>query len=749
MTKALRDGQSRDIRGRRFDQQSLSADLQGAIAGQPLLPKIVLILGLLSCCGLASVVVSVLGTTLGLEIFSLGRLGNTFQESLATTVVVLAWLVTAVYQNWHRGLLVVFVGIGMAIALQYSLATLAFITLADGYFYIATTITILVCWATYALTFCLVRWAIAATDILFLRPRWLKLLILGVAVLGAIAGSVIGSSPDPYQEGTVPAATPAEALIAQTVGILLTVMGVTGAWVANYRRNVPWRYPDGFRDGALVLGAWAGTSFQNLDLSKVNFAGAMLANTDLRGRSLYRTCFRNVQRLERARTDNRYLDLNNPKVQALLTYGSSDDKDFSGLNLQGINLRQTDNLPAADLQDIDFTGANLSGADLRGANLSGAALIQTQLVNADLSGAQLTDACIQDWHITANTCFKGVNCQRIFLRRSPKGHFLDPQPERGEFQPGEFEAWIAEIQRTISLSFQSRLNPQAFAFALTQTALNYQSPDLLSVQKIDAQEDGGMIAQIDMAADGASNIDKAEVHQELTTQYYAAVQQLEAGYQLTLQAKDAEIQNVRQMFESQQQLIEKLAGRLGDRSGQVVVQGEGNQIYMIEHAGGIMVNNQNINAGGNVDMSSGTRINVGGDISGSVDMSSGAKVSVCGDVVGSSINLGTLSGQVTTTIQQLRDVSVQGADELADILTTIQDAIIQDVALSENQKKEAIEAVETIAEEGKKPPEERVTKLCSMAMNALKGVATAVTDASNLASVLQTSLPALVTLIGL
>lgn len=749
MTSLPQPKPTQDIRGQRFDQNSLPANLQGVIAGQKTLHKGLLVAALGLGCGLASGLIAVLSTTLGLELFGLGRFAGTFYESFLNTVVLLLWLTIATYNRWDRALWVGLVALGGGIALQGLLGKLGTIPLVDGYFFIATAITVLTCWTIFALTFGLVRWALAAVDILCLQAARVKWLGLVLVALGAIVGSAIGSSPNPYREGNIPVATAAETVIARLFGITFTLAVVLLAWVANRRRHSPWHYPDGIRDWALAWGAVGGTSFHNLDLNQVNFAGASLANTDLRGKSLYRTCFRQAQRLERARTDSRYLDLDNPKVQHLLTQGTSPDKDFRGLNLQGINLRAAEDCPPADLQEMDFAGANLMGADLRGANLTGSNLAQANLVNADLSGATLTDVCIEDWHINPSTRFQGVTCQRVFLRRSAKGHFLDPQPERGEFQPGEFEAWVAAIQRSVSLSFQEAVNPQALAFALTQTAINYHSPDLFSVQKIDPQGQGAT-AQIDIASENLLQLDKDEVQQALNTQYQSAVQRLEAGYELTLQAKDSEIQHIRQLFSQQQTMIERLTGQLAERSSPVMIQGEGNQIYMIQNAGGMTVTNQetNINAGGNVDMSSGTRISVGGDLSGTVDMSTGGRVSIGGDVVGSSI-LSTLSGQVTTSIQQLRGVEVSGSDELADILSTLQQAIDADSALSESQKKEALEAVETIAEEGKKPPEQRTAKLCSMAMNALKGVAATVSDVSKLATVLQSSLPPLLLLLGL
>lgn len=97
-----------------------------------------------------------------------------------------------------------------------------------------------------------------------------------------------------------------------------------------------------FRAWAIVIGCWRGTSFYDLDLSEVNFRNAKLANSDLRARKLYRTCFQSATGLERARVDNQYLDLEYPKVQQLLTHGSSRDHDFRGFNLQGAYLQNAD-----------------------------------------------------------------------------------------------------------------------------------------------------------------------------------------------------------------------------------------------------------------------------------------------------------------------------------------------------------------------------------------------------------------------
>jgi DNA replication initiation complex subunit (GINS family) len=82
-------------------------------------------------------------------------------------------------------------------------------------------------------------------------------------------------------------------------------------------------------------------------------------------------------------------------------------------------------------------------------------------------------------------------------------------------------------------------------------------------------------------------------------------------------------------------------------------------------------------------------------------------------------------------------------------LTELQGAIQNETQLSDPQKQDALEAVETLAEEAKKPPENRTTKLCAMAMNALKGVTGTLSDASKLAEVIKTALPLLKGLLGM
>ena len=90
---------------------------------------------------------------------------------------------------------------------------------------------------------------------------------------------------------------------------------------------------------AIALSAYGGTSFYEPDLSQVNFSGANLANSDFRAASLYRTILNDVTGLDLARVDSRYLDLEDLKVQRLLTKGDPHNRDFQKTTLKGAYLQ--------------------------------------------------------------------------------------------------------------------------------------------------------------------------------------------------------------------------------------------------------------------------------------------------------------------------------------------------------------------------------------------------------------------------
>ncbi|MEB3342671.1 pentapeptide repeat-containing protein [Okeania sp.] len=362
-------------------------------------------------------------------------------------------------------------------------------------------------------------------------------------------------------------------------------------------------------------------------------------------------------------------------------------EDGAGKDYTRANLSGA-NLRGANLAGAILIGANLNGANLTDANLEGANLSKAQLLDVDFSRANLTETCIEDWSINSRTCFKDVYCQRIYIKQGKHG-FLEPKPDSGEFQNSEFERWIDELQETVDVLLHDFDfgGWQALGTALDKTANKYQGIKK-SRWKIEQKDENVVLAQIAVSP----TADKPAIHQSITNYYYN---------ELSIQGNKANI--------------------LLNPSEKVEI-----------------MENKNENPQISGDLVSGDKTT-----SGDVHLSD---VSLTNS---GSMALVNLNGQINNTIQQLQDIKTEKGADLATILTALQESINNDSTLSESQKKEALEAVETIAEEAKKTPGERILKLCSMALNALKGLTATMTDASKLATTLKNCLPTLTTLLGL
>lgn len=324
-----------------------------------------------------------------------------------------------------------------------------------------------------SITFLVSRSVIALLDILFTRPQWIKIISLGIIMLAANIGANTAIHNAMVEEPSIKAAlanlTEGELAIAKAIatviGFVYTLGMALGGWWVNYRREVPWRHPDILSSWALAAGSWRGTSFNNLDLSGVNFRNAKLPNTDLRARKLYRTCFQGATGLERARVDSRYLDLEIPKVQKLLTRGCSEDPNFCSLNLRGAYLQ------GADLRRMKFIDTDLTGADLRGADLRDSILANAQVIGVDFTDANLTGICIQNWNVNSQTCFTNVQCDYIYRKMDDKGEPTERFPVDRNFEPREFESLYQEVGNVVELVFKEGVNWRAFTFALQKLHL--------------------------------------------------------------------------------------------------------------------------------------------------------------------------------------------------------------------------------------------------------------------------------------
>jgi uncharacterized protein YjbI with pentapeptide repeats len=241
-----------------------------------------------------------------------------------------------------------------------------------------------------------------------------------------------------------------------------------------------------FKSFMIAFCTFGHTSYHDKNLSEVNFTNADLANIDLRARSFYQTCFRGATGLDRARLDDRHFDITNPKVQQLLTQGTTTDPDLSALNLQGAYLKAAEipsctligtnitraNLSEGNLRHTNLLRANLSGADLTGADLRGSILVQTDLTGTDLTGTNLTGACIENWNINGRTIFVDVQCDYIYRKLDDTGQPTDRYPRDRDFEPGEFASLYQEVENAVELIFKEGINWRAFAFSLQQLQID-------------------------------------------------------------------------------------------------------------------------------------------------------------------------------------------------------------------------------------------------------------------------------------
>ncbi len=440
---------------------------------------------------------------------------------------------------------------------------------------------------------------------------------------------------------------------------------------------------------AWKLAIWGGTSFRNLDLSAINFSDSKIANTDFRGTKLYRTSFRGAIGMEYALFDSRYLDLEQPKVQTLLTHGLSQTVDFQRTTLRGAYLQH------AMLHDLDFTEANLDGADLFGANLRNAIFVRTIVTDVNFAEADLTGCCIQDWSWNADTCFTGVRCQYFYQTLEDQQADIRYPMDRS-FEPGEFAALFQRLGGTIEWVVRDRL---VDPLALDLTLENFKLEDGgqgLTLEGLEARGDVWIVK-----VGGLSSTNPREI-----------IERMELRYQL--------------MIDSQKDQIQWLREQVQHSAGTVTIGGDGNTFNLVHQAGTVM-GNQNIKAGGDVSVST-DHSNKTEDRS----TNTNTTVTVGGSVTGA-VNLGDLSQSTIAVTPTALDASNPETPDLATLLKQLKEAIEAEPDLSAEDKEEALEALCTLAEEGQKAESDRHPKLATMSLKALSRIAQGLSEVGTLA----------------
>ncbi|WP_413201367.1 pentapeptide repeat-containing protein, partial [Nostoc piscinale] len=377
------------------------------------------------------------------------------------------------------------------------------------------------------------------------------------------------------------------------------------------------------------------------------------------------------------------------------------NKPYIGANLKGANLIGAD-LKEANLKDTDITEATFAGACLEWANLTLA-----QAVGTDFTRAHMTGTCVEAWNIESTTKLNDVDCRFIYLLENPHSGTDDRErrPSSGDFQAGEFTKLFEEVLNTVDLIFRNGIDWKAFVTSFKKVQAENEDADL-SIQSIANKGDGVVVVKVNVP-DGT---DKEKIHSDFMQNYQLALQAVEEKYKAQLQAKDNEIVIYRQQSADMKEII----GLLATKPINVQVDNK------VEAK-----NMTNSNDYSRKFENSGTLNNSG------------------------QINLGEISGTVTNTINELPSASETEQPGIKELLTQLKAAIEAEKDLSEDDKAEALEQVQALAEAGKNPQAEPQQKEAKTAIKILKGTITGLPATATLVEAVSKLLPLISKFLGL
>ncbi len=337
-------------------------------------------------------------------------------------------------------------------------------------------------------------------------------------------------------------------------------------------------------------------------------------------------------------------------------------------------------------------------------------LTKVQALSTCFHQTNLNAACLEAWNIDSTTQLAGAICEHVYLLQNQQ----ERRPSSGTFAPGEFTKLFEEVLNTIDLIFRDGIDWRAFLQTFQNIQVQHEGANL-EIQSIENKGDGVMVVRLN--ANPEAN--KAAIHQAFKQQYQKALKAVERKYKALLQSKDQEIQHRDATIEVHRQENANLT-----RIIEVVAQRPINvDVKAIANSKAMQGNDQSQN------------FEVGGDFN--INANS------------SIVSLRDISGQVSNQINQLGGSETQV--QLKDLLTQLQSAVETEPTLSEDEKAEALEEVEAIAEAGRtvEADSSKSQKLAKRAMNALKGMTAGLTETTNLVEVCGRLLPAIGLLFGL
>lgn len=690
-----------NIRGIDFTNAYLvGADFSNAEAGLPMLWLAIHCLGLALLAGLAGLIIGYAAAFPAL-ISNILTESNLWGELI---LLVVGLLVIATF-----GVLILWRGIGAALGgLAVAVATytgiIAFAGNADSDIVAAALIQAI----GIAISVAGVLLAALAMTIARLLANFIGYISAStLAVIGIIVGVLEGSG---FLDGLVSLSSHSLLLLGSGLlaAMLVALSIFVGARATSRKYWLIYRL-------AITIATLGSTRFYNANLQDASFTETSLKLTDFRRANLTRTRWQRAKSLKQCRLERTYLE--NEDLRHLVVTQNGENLNFDRCSLRGLNLA------GANLTNISLIGADLSESNLQGANLSQAKLAQAQLYDTDLREACLTGAFIQDWAIATDTRFDQVRCDYIYMRLPTPDNpevWRKPDNRHEVFQANDFADFIAPIIKTLDLYKQQNLDPRkvaatfktldlyhyegidpsAAAIALKQLAEQYPEAELEVVALEGRGREKVRLQAVVAEEVNPSQLNAAyfEKYQELAALPFSDIQALLAG----IEEKDARIRSLEQMVTN-------------------AIQG---QKYYVETY---------YNMGDTVaEKDSSIHIQAEGSVSG-----------VVGSDASGTVNLGTISGNVSNLINQLPDTLKNDESSLKELLTQLQTAIENEPELPPEDKAEALEQVETLAQAGQNSPDGTLKKAGKTAMKILKGTTAGLSETSNLVQECAKLLPAI------
>jgi uncharacterized protein YjbI with pentapeptide repeats len=710
-----------DVRGATFTNAVLrGASFKGARAGLERRWAIILVIGLLLLLTLSGIPIALAGWWLPFYFIPASIEKFTIFPGLFVSAVLLAFFFIIAYQPLEVALGLI-AGIGAIIVAGTAILGVG------GAVSVSLAVAITIVAAAAGTTASSIGGAATVAAVKIVAGTRVSVLVVITAAI--VAGALSGASSEVITsaKASVGAIAMVEAGRKDQATVMAAIGSVSSIFLSGYVGRRILLGDENYnlsRKLARVLAAIRGTNFRYANLTDADFTQAKLKSTDFRGAILIHTYWYSAESLSWVRPGESYLQ--HREVRQLVTKRQGEGKVFDELNLRGINLQGANLVEAsfvganleeaifkdANLERASFIGANLNDSNLQNANLFMAKLVQAQLDKADLREANLTATYIEDWGITTRTRLDGVQCQFVYMRLPPsndpdQGPRRKPDDRRKDFAEGEFSDFIAPMVQTLDLYHNQDVDPRVLALSIRGLYEKHPEANI----RLASIERKGQKGNILVRLSTSKQADHSELGEDYSDIY-------EEGLSLSSE-------ELISLLEKSGVPTQTLANLLTFATGQKEFYVPINNHY---YFGEVKMNEDK------------KQINIAGSTFGQF---------IGGDAaIDGIVNLGTISGNLTNTINQLPDSTQSDNLGLKEILIELQKVVSTEASLSDEDKAEALEQLKKLAEAGKNPSDGAMKKMARQAATMLKGIVTGLPDVTKLVEACNKLLPIISNIFG-